>query len=354
MLRSSNSDRFTNSSGFMHRRQLGKTDLTVSVVGFGASPLGDVFGGTDPAESKRAVHLAINEGINFFDVSPYYGITLAEERLGEALDGRRGEVILATKCGRYGQSEFDFSAGRITKGFDDSLRRLRTDYVDLLQAHDVEFGDARQLVEETIPAMRKLQKQGKARYIGITGYPLEVLVKIARATPVDSILSYCRYNLFVDDMHSSLMPFAQENGIGVINASGLHMGVLTDRGEPDWHPAPEEVKKAGREAAEFCRRRGIDLARLALRYCFDYPLVATTLVGMSKTDHVRDNIETFKAAADPEIMREVRAILSPVRNRVWVSGRQEHQDLPKTLVDGSAAGSIARSRPWSKTNDQHG
>ena len=354
MPRSSTSDKFENSSSIMHRRQLGRTDLMVSVIGFGASPLGDVFGGTDPTESQRAVDLAVDGGINFFDVSPYYGITLAEERLGAALEGRRGDVILATKCGRYGEAEFDFSADRITKGFDDSLRRLRTDYVDLLQAHDVEFGDTRQLIEETIPAMRRLQKQGKARYIGITGYPLKVLVKIASAVPIDSILTYCRYNLLVDDMNSFLMPFAREHGIGVINASGLHMGVLTDRGEPDWHPAPAEVKKAGREAAEFCRRRGIDLAKLALRYCFDYPLVASTLVGMSKTDHVRSNIETLKAAADPEIVREVRAMLDPVRNHVWISGRQENQDFRDGLVNGSAAGSLTGSGNGIRTSEPHG
>ena len=250
MPRSSTAGQFTNSSGLMHHRQLGKTDLVVSVVGYGASPLGNVFGSIDPTEAIRAVHLAVDEGINFFDVSPYYGSTLAEERLGAALDGRRSEVILATKCGRYGDVEFDFFANRIMKSVDESLWRLRTDYVDLLHAHDVEFGDTQQIIEETIPAMRRLQEQGKVRYIGISGYPLKVLIRIARAVPVDSILTYCRYNLLIDDMDSLLMPFAREHGIGVINASGLHMGILTDRGEPDWHPAFPEVRKVGREAGK--------------------------------------------------------------------------------------------------------
>jgi len=83
----------------MHYRRLGKTDLDLSVIGFGASPLGGVFGPSDAEEGTRAVQLAISEGVNFFDVSPYYGLTLAEERLGQALMGRREKVILATKCG---------------------------------------------------------------------------------------------------------------------------------------------------------------------------------------------------------------------------------------------------------------
>src|SRR5450631_4194396 len=125
----------------MEYRQLGETELKISILGFGASPLGNAFRATDPAEGKAAVHLAVERGINFFDSSPYYGLTLAETRLGEALAGRRDRVILATKCGRYGFSEFDFSAKRVIASMDESLRRLQTDYVDLFQAHDVEFGD---------------------------------------------------------------------------------------------------------------------------------------------------------------------------------------------------------------------
>jgi L-galactose dehydrogenase len=310
----------------MQYRLLGRTELKVSVVGFGASPLGDVFDTTDPAEGKRAVRLAIDEGINFFDVSPYYGLTLAEERLGLALDGRRSEVILATKCGRYGETAFDFSAERITRSLDESLRRLRTDYVDLFQAHDVEFGSAQQIVEETIPAMRRLQQQGKVRYIGITGYPLKVLMKIAAAAPVDTILSYCRYNLLADDMDSVLLPFAERHGIGVINASGLHMGILTERGAPEWHPAPRKLIEAASRAADFCRGRGVDLSQLALRFCFDYPRVASTLVGMSSAKHVDSNLRAFEAPADPQMVRQVKAILAPVSNYVWPSGRPENHD----------------------------
>ena len=114
--------------------------MKVSVIGFGASPLGDVYGEIVPAESQRAVRSAIEAGINFFDVSPYYGRTLAESRLGEALHGVRQQIFLATKCGRYDVTVFDFSRKRITAGLEESLSRLRTDYVDLLQVHDIEFG----------------------------------------------------------------------------------------------------------------------------------------------------------------------------------------------------------------------
>ncbi len=310
----------------MEYRVLGRTDLEVSVLGFGASPLGDVFRKTDPLEGCLAVHRAIDDGINFFDVSPYYGLTLAEERLGAALDGRRKEVILATKCGRYGLDDFDFSARRVTQSLDESLSRLRTDYVDLFQAHDVEFGDVLQVVEETIPAMRRLQEQGKARFIGITGYSLKTLVRIAESIPVDSILTYCRYNLMINDMDRTLMPVAKKHRIGVINASGLHMGILTAQGAPNWHPAPQVVHDAGRQAAAFCQQQGVDLSQVALRYCFDHPDVASTLVGMSTPGHVSENLEAFRSRVSPELVKQVRAILAPVFNYVWASGRPDNQD----------------------------
>lgn len=306
-------------------RTLGSTDLRVSVVGFGASPLGNVFRQTDPEEGLAAVRYAIDRGINLFDVSPYYGITVAETQLGKGLEGRRDEVVLATKCGRYGADEFDFSASRITAGLEDSLRRLRTDRVDLLQAHDIEFGDVRQIVEETVPAMRKLQQQGKTRYVGITGYSLRNLMEVASQVPVDTILTYCRYNLMVTDLEDSLLPFAKKHGLGVINASALHMGILTSRGAPDWHPAPPEIRAVGKEIVDLCAARGVNASEVALKFCFDNPDLASTLVGISTREHVDASLRALRSHTDPELLAEIAAIVEPVRNYVWPSGREENR-----------------------------
>jgi L-galactose dehydrogenase len=310
----------------MEYRKLGQTDLNLSVVGFGTSTLGDVFGNLDPKEAIGAVHLAVDSGINFFDSSPYYGITLAETRLGEALAGRRDRVILATKCGRYGFSEFDFSAKRVIASMDESLRRLRTDYVDLFQAHDVEFGDVQQVIHETLPALRQLQQQGKARYIGVSGYPPKLLRRIAEAAPVDSILTYCHYNLMNTDMDGVLTAFTRERGIGLINASGLCMGLLTDQGPPDWHPAPQQVRDAGRKAAEFCREHGANISEVALRFCLDHPYVASTLIGISTPRQVETSLKLLQTKTDKELLKKVETILAPVFNYAWPSGRPENQE----------------------------
>ncbi len=310
-------------------RELGRTGLKVSIVGYGASPLGQEFGTIDPEEGKRAVHYAIDNGINYFDVAPYYGRTLAETRLGEALVGSRDKVILATKVGRYDidlETGFDFSAKRVTASVDESLKRLQTDYIDVVQIHDIEFGHREQIINETLPALFKLKESGKVRFVGITGYPLYPVKAVAEAVEIDTILSYCRYNLMDTAMDEVLTPVARAKGIGLINASPLHMRVLTEKGAPDWHPAPKKVLEVGRQVTEHCRSRGVDVADLAMQFALQYEGVATTLVGMSKVRHVDMNVKSVGVAPDPDLLAEVLGMIKPVANIVWQEGRPENYD----------------------------
>lgn len=310
----------------MEYRPLGSSGLRVAILGFGAAPLGDMFGHVDPAECTRAVHCALDHGINFFDTAPYYGKGLSEERLGDALQGRRQQAILATKCGRYDLDGFDFSPARVFKSVDDSLRRLKTDYLDLFQAHDIEFGSLRQIVNETLPAMRSVQQQGKVRFIGVTGYQLRALRYVAEREPVDTLLSYCRANLLSSDMDDLLTPFAREQGIGLINASPLHMGVLSDTGPQPWHPAPEAVKRAGRELAEFCRSRGANLASIGLQHCLAHPYVSTTLSGMATVELVERNLRAALSQPDRALLSEIRERAGAGANLTWPVGRPENED----------------------------
>jgi L-galactose dehydrogenase len=310
----------------MQYRTLARSDLQVSVIGFGASPLGNEFQVIDEREGERAVHHAIDNGINFFDVSPYYGRTLAEQRLGAAISGRREQVVLATKCGRYNTNHFDFSAVRITASVEESLRRLQTDYVDILHAHDIEFGDREQIVNETLPAMRKLKEQGKARLIGITGFPLKMLADVAVRGGADVVMSYCRYNLLVHDLDLHLAPVLERRGIGLLNASPLHMGVLTERGAPAWHPAPDGVREAGKRIIALARARGIDPTAAALRFCLDHPYISSTFVGMSSVNEVEANLKALEMRSDPAFLAEVERAAGDALNRTWASGRPENQD----------------------------
>ena len=308
----------------MEYRTLGKTGMEVSVIGYGASPLGNVFGETDEAEGVRAVHYAIDHGINYFDVAPMYGVTLAETRLGKALKGKRDKIFLATKCCRYDIDRFDFSAKCVMESIDESLQRLQTDYVDVYQVHDIEFGDKEEVINEAIPAARKVQESGKARFVGITGLPVRYLHHVASQIEVDTILSWAHYDLLEDEMDDLLTPFARERGIGLINASPLHQRLLTEKGPPEWHRSPKEVLEMGPKIAALCGEHGVNVADVSMRFALDHPYAAMTIVGMSKLRHVEQNVKVLDFKNNPELLAKIEEMVAPVKNKMWFEGRPEN------------------------------
>ena len=249
--------------------------------------------------------------------------------LGRALAGiPRDQYLLATKVGRYGQEEFDFSARRVTESVEESLRRLGVETLDLVHCHDIEFGSLAQVSEETLPALERLRTQGKIRLLGLSGYPLRIFPTVLESTSAgaraDVILSYCHYYLG-NNLLVELLPWLHQQGVGVINASPLGMGLLRDARPPDWHPAPPELRAACAAAAAHCRRRGASLADLALRYALAEERIATTLVGIAGTEELRRNLAAVGAPPDPVLLAEVLEILRPVRNLEWPSGRPENR-----------------------------
>ena len=308
----------------MEYRTLGKTGLEVSILSFGASSLGGVFRSIKEEEAIRAVHVALDMGINFIDCSPFYGLTKAETVLGKALKSvPRDKYVLATKVGRYGEDEFDFSAERVTKSVDESLARMGVDTIDIIQCHDIEYGSLDQVVEETIPALRKVQETGKVRFVGITGFPLAIFPAIMDRIEIDTILSYCHYSMN-DTTLSDLIPYLQEKNVGIIGASPLSMGLLTNRGAPDWHPATDEIKQGCRKAVEFCQEQGVDIAQLAVQFALRTPDIHTTLVGTANPDNMRRNIEWLDAPYDEELVSKVLDVLAPIKDTTWTIGRPEN------------------------------
>ncbi|MBI1389777.1 MAG: aldo/keto reductase [bacterium] len=308
----------------MEYRTLGKTGLSVSVISYGASPLGGVFHNVRETQGVETVHTALEMGMNYIDCSPYYGLTKAESVLGMALKGvERNRYILATKVGRYGDDEFDFSAERVTRSIDESLERLGVDHIDVIQCHDIEFGSIRQVIDETIPALRWAREQGKVRFIGVTGLPLTIFRKVLDEIEIDTVLSYCHYCLN-DVTLDSLSPYLNEKRVGVINASALSMGLLTNSGPPDWHPAPALIRDHCAKAAAHCRERGADIAKLALQFALANPRIHTTLVGTARPENIRKNIEWMNEPIDETLLAEVRDILKPIQDQTWPSGRTEN------------------------------
>ncbi len=312
----------------MQYRRLGKTELEVSILGFGASPLGNTFDVCDETEGIKSVHLAIDNGINFIDVAPFYGETLAETRLGKALKGKRNEIILATKCGRYGLRNFDFSYQRIIDSIDESLERLQTDYVDLYQLHDIEFGTKEQVLNEAVPAIQKIKQSGKARFIGITGLPVNYLAAIAREVDVDTVLSWAHYNLLEDEINAELVPLSKEKDFGLMNAAPLMQRILSDASLPVWHNAPDKVKAVQPHLISLCNEYGVKLSNVAIRFALNHPDISSTIVGMCDTINVTQNLSALDFNIPAGLLEKIEIIVAPVKNTMWFEGVAEN-NIPR-------------------------
>jgi L-galactose dehydrogenase len=310
----------------MKFRELGKTGWKVSILGFGAAPLGGMHGAIEEKDGIRAVRTAIDLGINFIDVAPYYGLSMAESVLGKALqEVSREKYFLATKFGRYGpdDKDFDFSPERVARSVDESLRRLRVAHIDLIQCQDIEFAHVNKLVEETLPALLRLKRQGKVRHVGITGLPLKVFRKVLDQAAVDAVHSYCHFCL-TNTTLVQLLPHLKEKRAGIINAAPLGMGLLTEKGPPKWHPAPAKVRDVCAKAVEHCRKKKASLPRLALQFATSHRDISTTLVGTSSAKKVKECVKCIDEPIDQSLLTEVQDILAPIRNQTWPSGRKEN------------------------------
>src|ERR1700734_4090167 len=175
----------------MQFRPLGRTGLQLSALSFGASSLGQEFRTVDLNEALRSVHVALDLGLNFIDTSPFYGRGMSECLLGVALRGvPRESYILGSKLGRNDRAHFDFSSRRVVESVDVSLHRMGVDHLDIMLCHDIEFVEMSQIIEETLPALRKVRDAGKVRFIGVSGYPMKMFRYILDRTDLDVILSY--------------------------------------------------------------------------------------------------------------------------------------------------------------------
>jgi len=310
----------------MQRRPLGKTGLTLPVLSFGASSLGQEFRQVDVNEALRSVRVALDCGMDFIDTSPYYGRGMSEVLLGVALrDVPRDRYLLGTKLGRYAPQHFDFSAKRVVESVDVSLERMKVDHLDIILCHDIEFVDLRQIVDETLPALRKIQQQGKVRFVGVSGYPMKMFRYVLDRTDLDVILSYNHYTL-QNTMLADLVPYLKQKGVGVMNAAPFSARLLTNAPLPSWHKATPLVRDVARKAAEHCAKRGSDIARLALQFSIANEEMATCVTGSASPQRIAEWAKWAAEPIDGQLLKEVLEILRPIHNWFYVEGRPENND----------------------------
>ena len=309
----------------MKFNEIGKTGMKVSALSFGASSLGSVFRSTRESEALDAVYAAIEGGMNFIDVSPYYGHYKAETVLGKALQNvPRDKYYLSTKVGRYGKdgvNTWDYSAKRAQESVYESMERLHIDYIDLINVHDVEFADLNQVVNETLPALVELREKGIVGHVGITDLQLENLKWVIEHVPagtVQSVLNFCHYCL-CDDKIVDFLDFFEANNVGIISASPLSMGLLSQRGVPDWHPAPKPLVEACKKAADHCTAKGYPIEKLAMQFALSNDRIATTLFSSANPENVKKNLAYVEEPIDWQLVEEVREIIGDQQRVSWAN-----------------------------------
>ena len=310
----------------MQYNLLGKTGLNVSRLSFGASSLGAVFRPVDESEAIKAVHAALDCGINYFDVAPAYGGTLSETVLGKALRGiPRGRYFLSTKVGKYtkpgsyGEDTLDYSRARIRASLDESAGRLGVEYFDIIHIHDIEYQGRKHTewaLTEGYETVQELKREGRIGGVSFGIYPMDLWKRIFASLDIDAALVHNHYCLN-DTQLLDLLPMARQKGIGIVNGSPFASGLLTDRGVPAWHPASVEDQNRFRAAAEFCRGNGTSVSRLALQFSSQNSEIPTTLFSSASPDSVHRNVEWCEEPCDMGLVAEVRKILEPVLDKEW-------------------------------------
>lgn len=309
----------------MQYHEIGKTGMKVSSLSFGASSLGGVFHDLKEKEGIQAVFTAVEAGMNFIDVSPYYGHYKAETVLGKALkEIPREKYYLSTKVGRYGKdgvNTWDYSGKRATESVYESMERLHIDYIDLINVHDIEFADLHQVVEETLPALVELKKKGVVGHVGITDLQLENLKWVVEHAPegtVETILNFCHHCLN-DDALTDYLDYFESKGVGIINASPFGMGLLSQRGVPDWHPAPKALVEACQKAVQHCQVRHYPIEKLAIQYSVSNPRIASTLFSSANPENVKKNIRYVEEPIDWNLVQEVKEIIGDQQRVSWLN-----------------------------------
>jgi aryl-alcohol dehydrogenase-like predicted oxidoreductase len=304
----------------MKVRPLGDSDLLITPVGIGTAPIGSGrdwaawWGPQDEAESIRAIHAALDRGVNWIDTAPFYGWGRAEEIVGRALAGRRDDVLVFTKCGTLPDEErgdrMDLRPETIRADVEASLRRLATDRLDLVQLHDV---DRATPIEESWGEVQRLIEEGKVRHGGISNHPAEAVERALAVGPV-AALQY-QYSLLHREPEGEILPLAREHGLGLITWSPLAAGFLADGFDVDLldpddfrrtHPfAALDLGPLRETLARIGRRHSGTAAQAALAWLVHQPGVTGAIVGVRSEREAEQLPGVATLRLDPDELREI-------------------------------------------------
>jgi aryl-alcohol dehydrogenase-like predicted oxidoreductase len=322
----------------MRTRKLGRTDIEISVIGFGAWAIGGGdyafgWGPQDDQESIRAIHKALDVGVNWIDTAAIYGLGRSEEVVGRALKGIREEVFLATKCGLVWDSQLNITncltSESVRQEAESSLQRLQTDYIDLYQIH---WPNPDEDIEEAWAEMVKLVDEGKVRYPAVSNFDVQQMSRVGGTHPIASLQP--PYNMLRREIESEILPYCSEHAIGVVAYSPMQNGLLTgkftkesiqDLPDDDFrkvknvHFQEPEVDinlETIEQLRPVAQEQDLTMAQLALAWVLRRPEVTSAITGTRKPAQIEETALAGSVDLDDEILTDIESLLEEREERL--------------------------------------
>src|SRR3954452_11040208 len=325
----------------MEARRLGRQGLEVSAIGLGCMGMSQSYGVPDDAESVATIHRALELGVTFFDTAEVYGPFTNEALVGRALEGRRDRVVLATKfgweIGNNARGGLDSRPAHIREAVEGSLRRLRTDRIDLLYQHRV---DPTVPIEDVVGAMADLVREGKARFLGLSEAGAETIRRAHAVHPISALQS--EYSLWERNLQTEIIPLLRELEIGLVPVSPLGRGFLTGTAkraeeypEGDYRRGDRRYQgenydanmRAAAEVQEIARRKGVTSGQIALAWLLHKGSDLAPIPGTKRRRYLEENVAAAEVRLSPAEMAQLDAALAPER----VAGPRYNQQMAATV-----------------------
>lgn len=307
----------------MEKRRLGTSDMEVSVIGFGTWAAGGRgWGNVQTEEVKKTLVQAVEYGVNFFDTAPIYGRGESERVVGEALKPYRDQIYIATKCGLV----WDTNGMRkhngkesILREMDESLRRLQTDYVDLYQVH---WPDPDTPIEETMEALNLILKSGKARYVGVSNFPKDLMEESLKLAPIVSLQSL--YNILERKVEKEDLPFVNEHQMGFIPYSPLAQGLLTGKFEASHQIDEKDVRAMNplfqpenlprnvaivEQLKEIAKEYNRPVSQVAINWLLKKPGVTSVICGAKTVKQLQENVKASEWELADEHVQQIDSLI---------------------------------------------
>ncbi|XP_013144949.1 PREDICTED: L-galactose dehydrogenase-like [Papilio polytes] len=303
----------------MRYNELGDTGMMVSHIGLGGAAFSNIYGTYDEKRSFELIKESLNRGVNYLETGPWYGQGSSERTIGKALkDVPRSSFFIGSKVGRYEKEPekmFDFSVEKTEAGVDNTLALLDLDYVDLIQVHDVTFApDISIVLKETLPVLERAVRDGKARYIGIADYDIDLMKEIVEESEVkiSTVLSYAKSTLF-DNRLQNYTNYFKSKRVAVINAAATGMGLLSNKGPQPWHPASDDIKAICKRASDYCKSKNVELARIASWFTLNQPGIDVNICGFFNVEQMVDTLDLLESG----LSEHEKIVLSEVQTRYF-------------------------------------